>query len=48
MTDEGDYEVPDVVDYGGLADLTEASGFVNEEDAGNKLVIHHVSGPSGP
>ena len=44
---EKDYEEPEVVDYGSLQSVTEASGFVNLEDGGSKLLIHHSS-PSGP
>ena len=40
------YQTPVVRDYGDLVDITQASGFVCEEDGGNKLVIHHVSQPS--
>lgn len=36
------YETPSVRDFGTLGDLTEASGFVNQEDGGSKLLIHHV------
>ena len=46
MPDE--YEEPEVVDYGSIRDATEAQGFVNEEDGGSKLLIHHVSNPTGP
>ncbi len=48
------YEKPAVRDLGTLEAITQATGFVNEEDGGNKLVIHHVppdpqpSSPSGP
>lgn len=41
------FEVPVVKDYGTLLELTQASGFINEEDGGSKLLIHHV-GPSAP
>jgi hypothetical protein len=41
------YEAPVLVDLGTLAALTQATGFVNQEDGGSKLLIHHV-GPSGP
>ena len=43
----GEYEEPTVVDYGSLTDMTEAQGFINEEDGGSKLLIHHI-GPSAP
>jgi len=43
----GNYEAPVVQDYGSLADLTAATGFVAEEDGGSKLLIHHVT-PSAP
>jgi hypothetical protein len=44
------FEAPQVTDYGTLVELTEASGFVNAEDGGSKLLIHHVppSVPAGP
>ena len=44
------YETPTVRDFGTMKDLTEATGFVNQEDGGNKLLIHHVapSAPVGP
>ena len=48
---QDEYTEPEVVDYGSLNEITEASGFVNEEDGGSKLLIHHVppdSNPSGP
>lgn len=41
------YETPTVRDFGTIGELTEATGFVNQEDGGNKLLIHHV-GPSIP
>jgi hypothetical protein len=41
------YKRPTITDYGTIADVTEASGFVNVEDGGSKLLIHHTS-PSGP
>ena len=37
------YENPTVRDFGTVKDLTEATGFVNAEDGGNKLLIHHIS-----
>ena len=42
------FEAPQVTDYGTLLDLTAATGFVAQEDGGSKLLIHHVSAPSGP
>jgi hypothetical protein len=42
-----EYEAPQVVDYGDLLDLTRATGFVNQEDGGSKLAIHHVT-PTTP
>jgi hypothetical protein len=36
------YETPEVSDFGTIKELTEATGFVNAEDGGNKLLIHHV------
>lgn len=44
------FETPRVKDYGTLVELTEAAGFVNQEDGGSKLLIHHVppSVPVGP
>jgi hypothetical protein len=41
------YEHPQVVDYGSVVDITEATGFTGPEDGGNKLLIHH-SGPMLP
>ena len=41
-----EYEEPEVTDYGSLAEMTEASGFVCEEDGGSKLIIHHTSNPA--
>jgi hypothetical protein len=41
------YERPTITDYGTIAEMTRASGFVNEEDGGSKLLIHHVSAPAG-
>jgi hypothetical protein len=41
------YEAPVVEDYGTLEALTAASGFVDVEDGGSKLAIHHTS-PSAP
>ena len=40
------FETPVVRDYGTLLEMTEASGFVCEEDGGSKLLIHHVSAPA--
>ena len=42
------YKTPVLKDLGDLTELTRASGFVNEEDGGNKLMIHHVSEPATP
>jgi hypothetical protein len=42
------YQEPVVEDFGTLQEITEATGFVAEEDGGSKLLIHHVSNPSGP
>ena len=44
------FEAPQVMDYGTLVELTEASGFTGAEDGGSKLLIHHdvPSLPAGP
>jgi hypothetical protein len=44
------YEKPQVNDYGDLLELTAAQGFVNAEDGGSKLLIHHLDpiNPSQP
>lgn len=42
------YENPTVRDFGTVRDLTLATGFVNAEDGGNKLLIHHVDLPIPP
>jgi hypothetical protein len=42
------YVKPVVRDLGNLQAITLASGFVNLEDGGSKLLIHHVSSPPGP
>jgi hypothetical protein len=44
------FEAPVVIDYGTLAELTEATGFTAAEDGGSKILIHHVtpSSPLGP
>jgi hypothetical protein len=42
------YEKPLLRDFGDIRELTAATGFVAEEDGGSKLLIHHVSNPSGP
>ncbi len=41
-----DYRKPEIVDYGTLVALTEATGFTGPEDGGSKALIHH-SAPSG-
>jgi hypothetical protein len=41
------YERPSIRDYGTIASITQASGFVQAEDGGSKLLIHH-SAPAGP
>lgn len=45
-----EFAAPTVTDYGTLVDITAAAGFVNQEDGGSKLLIHHVepSTPLGP
>ena len=43
-----EYTAPVITDLGDLLELTQASGFVNQEDGGSKLLIHHVSDPTGP
>ena len=47
MRKEETYEKPVVRDYGNLVELTEATAFVDQEDGGSKLLIHH-SVPAGP
>jgi hypothetical protein len=37
------YERPEVVDYGSVVEITEATGFTGAEDGGSKLLIHHSS-----
>jgi hypothetical protein len=41
------YERPEVLDYGTVVEITEATGFTGAEDGGSKLLIHH-SGPALP
>jgi hypothetical protein len=36
-----EYERPEVVDYGSLVDITEATALTGNEDGGSKLLIHH-------
>ncbi|MGH9034065.1 MAG: hypothetical protein ACRDY4_07660 [Acidimicrobiia bacterium] len=42
-----DYQKPEIVDYGTLVSLTEASGANGAEDGGSKALIHH-SAPIAP
>ena len=44
---EHKYEKPEIVDYGRLVDLTEASGASGAEDGGSKDSVHH-SAPASP
>ena len=46
--DRAEYTAPVITDFGDLLELTQASGFVNEEDGGSKLLIHHVSAATAP
>lgn len=42
MTDERTpYEPPSLVDFGTLAELTEATSFTGPEDGASKLLVHH-------
>ena len=41
------YERPEIVDYGTLVELTEATGATGAEDGGNKNSVHH-SAPVSP
>jgi hypothetical protein len=45
--DEHTYEKPEIIDYGTLIDLTEASGASGTEDGGSKDSVHH-SAPAQP
>ena len=47
MDEKNEYVAPTVEDFGDLAELTQATGFVGTEDGGSKLLIHHVA-PSAP
>ena len=42
-----EYERPQVMDYGSLIDITEATSINGNEDGGSKLLIHH-SLPAAP
>jgi hypothetical protein len=42
------YENPTVRDFGTVGELTKATGFVNAEDGGSKLLIHHQDFPLPP
>jgi hypothetical protein len=38
----GRYERPQITDYGDLLEMTAATSFVDIEDGGSKLLIHHT------
>ena len=45
--DEG-YDGPEIIDYGSLSAMTEATGFTDDEDGGSKFALHHLPPPSQP